>query len=65
MILNFFSLLDNNKEGMEERHLMTHDELTDFLLYTAPGGNVKVECVLHNESVWLTQKRIAELLFKE
>ena len=41
---------------------MTHrDELTDFLLYTAPDGEVKVECLLHNETIWLPQKRIAEL----
>jgi len=40
---------------------MTKDELTEFLLYTAPDGQVKVECILHDETIWLTQKRIAEL----
>ncbi|MBT7579737.1 MAG: virulence RhuM family protein, partial [Candidatus Marinimicrobia bacterium] len=44
-----------------ERRLTTRDELTDFLLYTAPDGQVKVECILHNETIWLPQKRIAEL----
>lgn len=44
-----------------ERKLTTRDEMTDFLLYTAPDGQVKVECVLHDETIWLTQKRIAEL----
>ncbi|MFO7728165.1 MAG: hypothetical protein R6X11_07530, partial [Desulfonatronovibrio sp.] len=34
---------------------------TDFLLYTAPDGQVKVECILHDETIWLTQDRIAEL----
>ncbi|MCF6364917.1 MAG: virulence RhuM family protein [Bacteroidales bacterium] len=37
------------------------DEITDFLLYTAPEGNIKVEVILNNESVWLTQKSIANL----
>jgi len=37
------------------------DELIEFLLYTAPGGGVKVEVFLHDENIWLTQKRIAEL----
>ncbi|MCB1159181.1 MAG: virulence RhuM family protein [Leptospiraceae bacterium] len=37
------------------------DELTEFLLYTAPDGKIKVECILHNETIWLTQKRIADL----
>ncbi len=48
-------------ENTEERRLTTRDELTDFLLYTAPDGQVKVECVLHDETIWLPQKRIAEL----
>jgi len=45
----------------DERKLTTRDEMTDFLLYTAPDGQVRVECILHNETIWLTQDRIAEL----
>ena len=41
--------------------LTIKDELTDFLFYTAPNGKVKVEVILHNETVWLTQKAIAAL----
>ena len=37
------------------------DELTEFLLYTSLGGKVKVEIFFHNENIWLTQKRMAEL----
>ena len=37
------------------------DELTEFLLYTSPNGEVKVEVLLNDETLWLTQKRIAEL----
>lgn len=37
------------------------DQMTEFLLYTAPSGEVKVEVFLHNESLWLTQKKMAEL----
>ena len=37
------------------------DELTDFLLYTSPNGDVKVEVILNNETVWLAQKSIAQL----
>lgn len=44
-----------------ESQLTTRDELTEFLLYTAPNGDVKVEIIFHNETVWLTQKRMAEL----
>jgi hypothetical protein len=48
-------------ENTEERQLTTRDEMTEFLLYTAPDGQVKVECILHDETIWLTQDRIAEL----
>jgi len=37
------------------------DELTDFLLYTSPKGDVKVEVILNYETVWLSQKSIAQL----
>ena len=40
----------NSKEGFNE-----------ILLYTTPNGNVKVEIYLQNETIWLTQQKIAEL----
>lgn len=43
------------------KKLNTQDELTDFLLYTSPDGKIKVEVILNNETVWLTQKAIAQL----
>jgi len=41
--------------------LTLKDELIEFLLYTTKESEVKVEIVMHNESVWLPQKRMAEL----
>jgi hypothetical protein len=35
--------------------------LSKFILYTAPSGVVRVDVLLQSESVWLTQKAIAEL----
>ena len=43
------------------KELMPKDEVTDFLIYNSPEGNVKVEAFLHNENIWLNQKRMAEL----
>jgi len=43
------------------KELTTKDELTEFLLYTSPNGDIKVEAFLHEENIWLTQNRIAEL----
>jgi hypothetical protein len=33
----------------------------EMLLYTTPNGNVKVEIYLQNETIWLTQQKIADL----
>ena len=41
--------------------LSLRDQTTEFLLYTAPNGAIKVEVLLSNETIWLTQKRMAEL----
>jgi hypothetical protein len=40
---------------------MDKNNTTNFLIYTTPKGDVKIEAFLHNENIWLTQKRIAEL----
>ena len=46
---------------MSKHQLTLRDQTTEFLLYTAPNGMVKVEVLLSNENIWLTQKRMAEL----
>ncbi|HAU5760139.1 MULTISPECIES: virulence RhuM family protein [Morganellaceae] len=42
-------------------NLSLQDQTSEFLLYTAPNGEVKVEVLLSGETIWLTQKRIAQL----
>ncbi len=42
-------------------NLTLQDQTTEFLLYTAPNGEIKVEVLLSNETIWLTQERMAEL----
>lgn len=37
---------------------------SDFILYTSVNGEIKVRVLLHAETVWLTQKAIAELFDK-
>jgi len=36
-------------------------EKNKFLLYTANDGAIKVEVIYKEESIWLTQKALAEL----
>jgi len=43
------------------KHLSLRDQTTEFLLYNAPNGAIKVEVLLSGETLWLTQKRMAEL----
>ena len=34
---------------------------SDFILYTSPEGEVRVEVFINNETVWLTQKAMSQL----
>ncbi len=49
------------KKDKKKNKLTTKDQLTEFLLYTAPSGEIKVEVFLQDETVWLTQKAMTEL----
>ena len=37
------------------------DKLQDFIFYTTPNGDIKLEVFIKDETVWLTQKLLAEL----
>lgn len=37
------------------------NEISNFILYTTPNGDVQLDILLQNENLWLTQKGIAEL----
>ncbi|MBU2454834.1 MAG: cell filamentation protein Fic, partial [Proteobacteria bacterium] len=41
--------------------LVPNNSFTEFLLYTTPNGKVKVEIFLKDETIWLTQEKIAQL----
>lgn len=43
------------------KNIKPSNELSDFILYTAPSGEVKIEIYVQNETVWLTQQKIADL----
>ncbi len=36
-------------------------EFSEFLLYKSPNGDIKVDVLLQNETIWLPQKKIAQL----
>lgn len=38
-----------------------NNNFNEFLLYTTPNGDVKVEIFLQNETVWLTQQMMAQV----
>ncbi len=37
------------------------DNTTEFILYTTPNGAIQVEAFVKDETIWLTQKAMAEL----
>lgn len=41
------------------QNIIPHE--SDFLLYTSPDGEVRVEVLVQDETIWLSQKRMAEL----
>ncbi|MBI5360622.1 MAG: virulence RhuM family protein [Planctomycetes bacterium] len=45
----------------KDKQLAKQNTFTEFLLYTTPNGKVKVEIFLHEENLWLTQKKMADL----
>ena len=46
---------------MAKKDKIPSEGFNEILLYTTPNGNVKVEIYLHNENIWLTQQKIANL----
>lgn len=39
------------------------NEISNFVLYTTPNGDVHLDILLQEENLWLTQKGIAELFW--
>jgi hypothetical protein len=46
---------------MQKKDMPAREGFNEVLLYTTPNGKVKVEMYLHEETIWLTQQRIADL----
>lgn len=45
------------------KEITLKEEIKDFLFYTTPNGNIKIEIFFQDENVWLNQKRMAELFW--
>ena len=46
---------------MAKKQNQEKEGFNEILLYTTPSGKVKVEIYLQNETIWLTQQKIADL----
>jgi len=46
---------------MANKQILTQEGFNEILLYTTPNGKVKIELYLQNETIWLTQQKIADL----
>jgi hypothetical protein len=45
----------------KQKKILSESGFNEILLYTTPNGNVKLEIYLQNETIWLTQQKIADL----
>ena len=45
----------------QNKNIRPSDELSEFVFYSAPNGEVRIEIYVQNETVWLTQQKIADL----
>jgi len=45
----------------KQKKTLSESGFNEILLYTTPNGNVKLEIYLQNETIWLTQQKIADL----
>ena len=50
---------------MDKKQIPNKDGFNEILLYSTPNGKVKVEIYLQNETIWLTQQKIADLFGAE
>ncbi|VAW84182.1 hypothetical protein MNBD_GAMMA18-2291 [hydrothermal vent metagenome] len=52
-----------SKDGSKGEYppLSLKDEVTDFLLYTAPNSEVKVEVLLNDETLWLACRKPTQI----
>ena len=48
----------------KNQKIVKNNSFTEFLIYKTSNSKIEVEVFLHNENIWLTQKRIAELFGK-
>ena len=46
---------------MSEKKLIKYNPSNEFLLYKTPNGDIKVDVLIQNKTIWMPQKKIAEL----
>ena len=54
-------LLNEDQPDTGEKSMVSNQNNTEIILYTTPEGNIKIDTVFQNETIWLTQKKMAEL----
>ena len=53
--------MTDNFENIEQNNELRLQHEAEFLFFTAPDGKIKIEVWFADETIWLTQKRMAEL----
>ena len=53
--------LSGGSEMMSEKELTKYNPNSEFLLYKTPNGDIKVDVLIQQKTIWMPQKKIAEL----
>jgi hypothetical protein len=40
---------------------LSETDRAEFIIYKSPNGDIKVDVFIHNETIWLTQKKMAKV----
>jgi len=46
---------------MNDKELTEYNPNTNFLLYKTPNGDIKIDVLIQNKTIWMPQKKIAQL----
>ncbi len=47
---------------MNKKELSKYNSATEFLLYKTAHGDIKVDVLLQNETIWIPQKKLQNFL---
>ena len=57
--------MKNNKLSTGDSHFSINDKFSNFVIFQTETGKINIDVFFQNDTLWLTQKKIAELFEKD